>query len=53
MDPIENIFSKVQASLRSVKARTEASLYDAIGNALRSITPPDCQNCFRAAGRAA
>jgi transposase len=50
LNPIEKIFSKVKASLRAVKAPTEASLYDAIGFALRSITSTDCHNCFRAAG---
>jgi transposase len=50
MNPIEKIFSKVKAWLRSVKARTETALYTAIGDALRRITASDCRNCFRAAG---
>lgn len=50
MNPIEKIFSKIKAWLRSAQARTEAALYDAIANALRSVTPTDCCNCFRAAG---
>jgi transposase len=50
MNPIEKIFSKIKAWLRSAQARTEATLYDAIADALRSITPTDCRNCFRAAG---
>lgn len=50
MNPIEKIFSKVKAWLRSAQARTEAALYDAIADALRSIAPSDCRNCFRAAG---
>ncbi len=50
MNPIEMIFSKVKSLLRSAKARTETKLQKAIGNALRAITPSDCQGCFQSCG---
>ena len=49
-NPIEKIFSKIKSVLRKAKARTEATLYDAIDRALKAITPDDCQNTFTACG---
>ena len=50
LNPIEKIFSKVKDFLRSVAARTERTLYDAIAFALDTITPSDCRNVFRSCG---
>ena len=49
--PIEEMFSKVKQDLRRAEARTRTRLYDAVGEALRHMTPrtssagsamPDC-----------
>jgi transposase len=40
-NPIEMMWSKVKAQLRSIAARTKRTLITAIGTALRSITPSD------------
>ena len=38
LNPIEALFSKLKQALRSAKARTLASLIEAMGEALRSIS---------------
>ncbi len=50
LNPIEQMWSKVKAYLRKVKARTKELLWQAIGEALRSITPADALGWFRACG---
>ncbi len=49
-NPIEQMWSKVKASLRRTKARTQDALYQAIATALEEITPQDSRNyswhCF-------
>ena len=45
--PIEEMFSKVKAFLRRVAARTRGSLYDAIGEGLKEVTPGDILGWFR------
>jgi transposase len=50
LNPIEKIWAKVKASLRKAEARTTESLWAAIGEALGSVTPQDCQHCFEACG---
>jgi transposase len=50
LNPIEKIFSKIKAILRSLAARTIRTLDKAISTAIASITPDDCLNCFRACG---
>ena len=50
LNPIEQVFSKIKTHLRRAAARTERKLYDVIGDAIRTITPSDCLNCFRNAG---
>ena len=49
-NPIELMWSKVKAFLRKAKARTEQALIQAIGDALRSITPDDCAGWFKHCG---
>ena len=40
LNPIEQMWSKVKNTLRSLEARTRESLLEAIGQALAGITPP-------------
>lgn len=49
-NPIEKMWSKVKESLRSAKARTELTLWDAIAEALRQVTPRDARNWFASCG---
>lgn len=50
LNPIEKMWSKVKAALRSAEARTPAELLIAIGHALRSVTPQDALNWFASCG---
>jgi transposase len=50
LNPIENMWSKVKALLRAAAARTFLAVVDATGDALRSITPEDCEGYFRHCG---
>lgn len=45
-NPIENMWSKAKASLRKAAAQTFDSVVDAVAEALRSVTPDDCQGYF-------
>lgn len=49
-NPIEQIFAKLKALLRTAAARTVADLWDAIRNAFTRFTPNECCNCLAAAG---
>lgn len=51
-NPIENMWSKVKAKLRSIAARSIDSLHDAIATALATVTPADCTGFFRHCGYA-
>ena len=53
LNPIEKVWSKVKAYLRKAKARTAEALYEAIAQALREVTPEDCQAFFASCGYAA
>ena len=48
--PIEEMYSKVKGYLRRAAARTEDRLYEALGEALRRVTPQDILGWFRKAG---
>ena len=50
LNPIEALFSKLKEALRKAAARTVAALIDAIGEALRSITPGDIIGWFNHCG---
>ena len=50
LHPIEMMWSKVKAILRKAKERTEETLIAAIKEAMKEITPEDCQGWFRKAG---
>jgi transposase len=51
--PIEDMYSKVKQFLRRVAARVKGDLYDAIGDALKEVTPEDIIGWFEEAGLAA
>ena len=44
------MFSKFKECLRRLGARAKDQLYEAIGNALRQVTPEDILGWFRQAG---
>lgn len=44
LNPIEMAISKVKALLRKLSRRTVEGVYNAIGEALASITPQDARN---------
>ncbi len=51
-NPIEKMWSKVKASLRSAEARTLAALQEAIAAALAKVTAQDARNWFVSCGYA-
>ena len=48
--PIEDMYSKVKEFLRRIAARAKGDLYDAIGEALKEVTPEDIVGWFKEAG---
>jgi transposase len=50
LDPIEQVFAKLKASLRKVAARTVEALDAAIVAALATIDPDECSRYFANAG---
>jgi transposase len=50
LNPIEKMWSKVKASLRSAEARTLPDLTQAIASALKNVTPQDAMNWFASCG---
>jgi transposase len=50
LNPIEKMWSKVKSHLRSEARRTKRTLTNAIGRALRTITPDDCKGFFQTVG---
>ena len=50
LNPIEQMWSKVKALLRSFQRRTTKGLHDAVGEALRRVTSDECRNYFRNCG---
>ena len=49
-NPIERLFSKLKAWLRTAAARTVDGLIDAMGDALRAVRPGDVLGWFRHSG---
>jgi len=49
-NPIEKMWSKVKACLRSAEARTPADLIPAIAAALAKVTPQDARHWFVSCG---
>ena len=50
LDPIEPAWAKVKSELRRVGARTIDALYEALGPALKNITPQNAVGFFRHCG---
>jgi hypothetical protein len=50
LDPIEEAFSKLKASLRKAGARAFGALVEAMGRALDAITARDASGFFRHCG---
>jgi transposase len=50
LNPIERMFSKLKAQLRSAAARTVDALIEAMGEALRAVRPRDILGWFRHSG---
>ena len=50
LNPIEQVFAKLKARLRSVAARTVDTLWDAIGSTLDAFSPSECAAYFKNAG---
>ncbi len=50
LNPIEPMWSKVKAAVRAVAARTFDAVVDAVRDALRSVTPEDCEGYFEHCG---
>ena len=50
LNPIEKLWSKVKALLRSAKARTEEALLRAIAVALEAVCPSDARGWFSSCG---
>ena len=50
LNPIEKMWSKIKSILRTLKARTEKALIDAIAKALDAITANDAKGWFESCG---
>ena len=50
LNPIEKLWSKVEAWLRRVSAGTFDALNVAMADALRAVKPSECGNYFKACG---
>lgn len=50
LNPIEKMWSKIKNSLRRSKARTQESLWEAIGEALQNVTESDAKGWFHSCG---
>jgi len=50
LNPIEPMWSKVKASLRTAEARTQPSLLAAIASSLEQVTSQDARNWFAHCG---
>jgi transposase len=47
LNPIEHIWSKVKSFIKKTVISTTEELYQAIEDALETITPDDAKNCFQ------
>jgi transposase len=50
LNPIEEAFSKIKALVRKVGARAREALVEAVGRALKAVTPEDAAGWFAHAG---
>jgi len=49
-NPIEKMWSKIKQILRSLQARTQEELFDAVAKALNMVTADDAQGWFTSCG---
>jgi transposase len=49
-NPIEQVFAKLKARLRTIAARTVGALWQAVGQLLATFSPSECANYFAHAG---
>jgi transposase len=49
-NPIEQVFAKLKARLRTIAARTVGALWQAVGQLLATFSPGECANYFAHAG---
>jgi transposase len=52
LNPIEKMWSKIKSILRTLKARTEESLINAIAKAFEAVTTSDAKGWFKSCGYA-
>jgi transposase len=52
LNPIEKMWSKIKSILRTLKARTEKALINAIAKALEAVTASDAKGWFKSCGYA-
>ena len=50
LNPIEQLFAKLKALLRSAAARTKEALWTAIGHPLDKFSPVECRNYLTNSG---
>jgi transposase len=50
LNPIEKLWSKVKGALRNAARRTVETLWEAIGDALASVSATDCRGFFESCG---
>jgi len=50
LNPIEKMWSKVKQTLRSIQARTQEELFEAVAKALSMVTADDAQGWFTSCG---
>ena len=50
LNPIEKMWGKIKQILRSIKARTQEELFEAIAKALSMVTADDAQGWFKSCG---
>jgi transposase len=51
-NPIEQVFSKLKRALRKADKQSLDALWPAIGQILKTFSPQECANYFKAAGYA-
>jgi len=47
LNPIEHIWSKIKSFIKKTAISNTEELYQAIADALETITPLDAKNCFQ------
>ena len=50
LNPIEQMFAKLKASLRKIAARSVEALWTAIGDLVDTFAPDECRNYIRHSG---